>query len=121
MVGVNDTTDSMTFAPSSPVSGIGGFINYDQPGAGTVTIAVYNALNVILHYRSWKRHQRVPGLFREHPEIAYFTLTGAFIGPTDLTVPEPAAISLALTGARAVDGYAKADSFGIAIDRTSTI
>jgi len=116
---VNDTTDSMTFAPPSPVSGIGGFINYDQPGAGTATIAVHNALNVILHYRSRKRHQRVPGLFREHQEIAYFTLTGAFIGLTDGS--RAGRDRPGLGRARAVDGDAKADSFGIAIDRTSTI
>jgi hypothetical protein len=108
MAGVNDETDSMTFAPSSPVSGIGGFLNY-VPGE-TATIAVYNASNALIESDTLSFTTsgandtgEFLGFSESTPDIAYFTLTGGFIGLTDLTVetsavPEPGTIGMTLAG-----------------------
>jgi len=112
MAGVDDETDSMTFAPSSPVSGIGGFLNWATPDYGTATIAVYDTSDVliesdVLSFSTGGADDtgQFLGFSEGSADIGYFTLTGAYIGITDLTVsgevsavPEPGAVGLTLIG-----------------------
>jgi hypothetical protein len=114
MAGVDDNTDIMTFAPSSPVAGIGGFINYAQPGEGTATIAAYNAADVLIESYSLTfttgggiNVGEFLGFSESTADIAYFELTGATVGLTGLSVqenpsssslPEPGTVDLMLAG-----------------------
>jgi hypothetical protein len=113
MAGVDDNTDSMTFAPSSPVAGIGGFINY-APGEGTATIAAYNAADVlidsyILTFTTSGDDDtgEFLGFSESTADIAYFELTGATVGltglsaqenPSSSSLPEPGTVDLMLAG-----------------------
>gem|GEM_PF-1148456 len=85
-------TGSMTFSFSTPIRGVGGFINYD-PGYGpNPTIAVYDSgMNPIesetLTFltdgstNSGEFH----GFLETSPEISYFRLSDSYIGITTLT------------------------------------
>ena len=114
MAGVDDNTDIMTFAPSSPVAGIGGFINYAQPGEGTATIAACDAADVLIESYTLTfttgggiNVGEFLGFSESTADIAYFELTGATVGLTGLTVqenpsssslPEPGTVDLMLAG-----------------------
>lgn len=100
--------NSMTFALSSPVTAVGGFINY-APGYGTPVIAVYNSSDTLIEQTTLSFSTggaTNSGMFFGFQEstanIAYFTLSGAYIGITDLTtsnsVPEPATLALFAAG-----------------------
>ena len=93
MAGLNHGPGTMTFAFSTPLKGVGGFINYAQ-GYTTApsTIAVYDAnMNQIesetLTFitdgsdNSGEFH----GFLETSPEISYFTLSNNVIGITTLT------------------------------------
>jgi len=110
MAGVNDSfdawgvTDTMTFALASPVSTIGGWINYVPGGSTPTTIAVYDAsMNPIESYNltfvlgngfnlgEWL------GFQESTADISYFTLTDNYIGITESPVsatPLPGALLL---------------------------
>jgi hypothetical protein len=47
MAGTNNSTSTMTFAFATPVTGVGGFINY-APGYGTPVIAAYDSTRTLL-------------------------------------------------------------------------
>jgi hypothetical protein len=112
MAGLNDATDlfgdtnTMTFAFSSPVAGVGGFINYSPDFSTQTTIAVYHGSNLIESYNLTflTNGGTLPGMFlgfQESTPITSFTLTDNFIGITNLEVlptPEPASWILLGTG-----------------------
>jgi hypothetical protein len=110
MEGLNTTSGTMTFQFSTPVSAVGGLINWAGPGGfGPTNIAVYNSSNQLIEnvvLDDGSSNLFAPNSFYGFSDstndIAYFTLTGGYIGITDLTVstatPLPAALPLFATG-----------------------
>ncbi len=117
MAGVNSAyifysvSDTMTFAFASPVSSVGGFLNYYPDGITTPTvIAVYDsAMNLIesanLSFSTGggTNTGQFYGFAENSAIISYFTLTDNYIGITDLTVngapvPVPASLLLLAPG-----------------------
>jgi hypothetical protein len=115
MAGVNDAfvfygaSDSMVFSFASPVTAVGGFINYYPDGITTPTImAVYDASwNLIESYNlsfstGGGTNSGFFYGFQETTPIAHFTLTDNYIAITNLTtssaVPEPGTLTLIGTG-----------------------
>jgi hypothetical protein len=87
-------TDTMTFAFSTPVKGVGGFVNY-VPDYGTTptTIAVYDTnMNLIesedltFHTDGSTNSGEFHGFLESGPTIKYFTLSDNYIGITKLTI-----------------------------------
>ncbi len=119
MAGVNDSydswdvTDTMTFAFATPVSAVGGFIDY-VPGSTPTTIAVYDTgKNLIESYNltfttgGGTNTGQFLGFQESGPTIASFTLTDNYVGLTDLTIlptPEPGTFLPAAAGLLAVAG-----------------
>ena len=106
-VGLNAISGTMTFAFDTPVSAVGGFLNY-SPEYGTPTIAAYDASDALIESHilsistpSGTNTGAFYGFTQDTPSIAYFRLSNAYVVLRDLTVvtetPEPA--SLALLGA----------------------
>jgi hypothetical protein len=111
MAGVNDSfddfgfTDTMTFALTTPVAGIGGLLNYVPGGSTPTTIAVYDSNHGLIE--SYDLNFSTGGaddsgffyaFLESSPIISYFTLTDNYVGIADLTtqaspslaeVPEP--------------------------------
>lgn len=121
MAGLNDSTDfygvtdSMTFAFATPVSAVGGFLNY-VPGSSTpTTIAVYDSSMSLIDSFTLSfitNGGNDTGAFygfQETTPISYFTLTDNFIGITNLTIvsPEPSSFLLIGSGLVAVIGYGR--------------
>lgn len=124
MAGLNDShffdgvTDTMTFAFATPVSAVGGFLNYAPDLADTPTvIAVWDSGNNLiesftLNFSTGGGNDT--GFFYGFQEssaiISSFTLTDNYIGITDLTVssvPEPSSIILIGSGLLGVLGYCR--------------
>jgi hypothetical protein len=107
MAGTNHPTSTMTFAFDNAVSAVGGFLNY-APGSGTPVIAAYDAGNNLIENYTLNFSTgggNNTGFFYGFQEassnIKYFTLTGAYLGITDLTtsaVPLPGAVWLLGSG-----------------------
>lgn len=109
MAGLNDSTDTdfvtdtMTFSFATPVSAVGGFLNY-VPGSNNPTIiAIYDSSMTLIEMYDLSfttTGGNDTGAFYGFQEptknISYFTLTDNFIGITDLTVvvPEPSCLLL---------------------------
>jgi hypothetical protein len=108
MVGTNSPSDSMTFAFSTPVSAIGGILNWaicpSCSSLSSATIAVYDSTHTLIESFTLSNggtsNLATPNSFYGFSEntadIFYFTLTGAYIGLRDLTeaavsVPGPIA------------------------------
>jgi hypothetical protein len=105
MSGVNDSTDAfgvtdtMTFSFATPVSAVGGFLNYTPGGSTPTTIAVYNSSDTLIESYDLTfltggatDTGEFFGFAESTPDIASFTLTDNFIGITNLTTaitPEP--------------------------------
>jgi PEP-CTERM motif len=122
MAGLNDSTDlfgstdTMTFALSTPAFAIGGFLNY-SPGSSTpTTIAVYDSNGNLIEAPfalTFTTSGNDAGAFYGFKEssriISYFTLTDNFVGITGLTVvvPEPGSLLLIGTGLLGVIGYSR--------------
>ena len=93
MAGLNSETGTMTFAFSSPVKGVGGFINYAPGYSSNPTIAVYDAgMNLIepvttltFHTDGSPNSGEFHGFLESSPEISYFRLSDSYIGITKLT------------------------------------
>jgi hypothetical protein len=96
--GLNDTfirfnvTDTMTFAFSTPVSAVGGFMNYAPDGSTPTIIAVYDASNTLIESAELTfitGGGTNTGFFFGFQEasntISYFRLTDNYIGITNLT------------------------------------
>lgn len=109
------TTDSMTFAFKTPVSAVGGFLNYAPGNSTPTTIAVYSCdpsipgcnpieLPFELTFTfspSDENKGAFYGFQESSADIRYFVLTDNFIGIKDLTVsavPEPGSLLLLGSG-----------------------
>jgi hypothetical protein len=110
MAGLNasselDGLQSMTFEFTSPVRGVGGFLNYD-PGfyenPSTSVISVYDSQGNLIEsstlafYNESAPNEGAPynsgkfyGFVESDPTIKYFKLSDAYIGITDLTIANP--------------------------------
>jgi hypothetical protein len=110
MTGLNSYTGTMTIALASPVSAIGGFMNY-APGldlfgnplppfsaATSATIGVYDSAQTLIESYTLTFLTGCKGPLQAHgcgqflgfseatPVISYFTLSDSFIGLTNLTI-----------------------------------
>jgi hypothetical protein len=113
MAGLNDSkdaylvTDTMTFAFSSPISAVGGFLNYAPGSENQTTIAVYDSSHTLLESFNLNFNTgggtntgQFFGFERPTSEISYFTLSDNYVGITNLTiggggaVPEPGTLML---------------------------
>jgi hypothetical protein len=116
MAGLNSSTDStgvtdtMTFAFSSPVFGVGGFLNYTPFSLNPTVIAIYDESHTLLESfeltfltdSESTNAGEFWGFSRESADIKYFTLTDNYVGITHLTVdgspaaavPEPGTLLL---------------------------
>jgi hypothetical protein len=123
MAGVNSSSDfypgvadTMTFAFATPVSSVGGFLNYYENFA-PVTIAVYDShFNLIESYDLTfaTNGSNDSGAFYGFSElssnISYLTLTDGYVGITNLTtasIPEPGSLWLIGTGLLGAVGYGR--------------
>jgi hypothetical protein len=117
MAGVNDSTDvygvtdTMKFTLSSPVSGIGGFLNYVPGSENPTTIAAWDSggnliesFNLTFTTSGGNDTGFFFGFLEDSAIINSFTLTDNYIGITDLTVtgmtstPEPGSLALIGSG-----------------------
>jgi len=123
MAALNDSTDdygstdSMTFAFSTPVRGVGGFLNFVPGGSTPTTIAVWDSSNTLIESFNLTFSTgggNDTGMFfgfqESSPNISYFTLTDNYVGITNLTistVPEPSSLVLIGIGLLGVIGSAR--------------
>jgi len=122
MAGVNDSfdlwgsTDTMTFSFATPVTSVGGFLNYIPGSSTNTTIAAWDVHgNLIESYdltflTGGGTNTGAFYGFQESTPIKSFTLTDNYIGITNLTtgsVPEPNSLLLIGTGLLGVLGYGR--------------
>ncbi len=110
MAGLDSIDGTMTFSFSTPVSGVGGFLNYFPLPVydnNSPTIAVYDAdkhliESATLDFSTGGKDSVNGGFFygfdERDPIISSFTLSNVFIGITDLTVRVPEPVTLLLLG-----------------------
>jgi hypothetical protein len=85
------SVDTMTFEFATPVSGVGGFMNYD-PGFGNPVIAVYDSGNNLIESHTLNFNVNGAnnsgsfyGFLQDRAVIKYFRLSDSFIGITNLS------------------------------------
>ena len=102
MAATNDPSSTMTFSFATPVSAVGGFLNYVPYSSGSTTIAAYTSSNTLIESYNLSfltsgadNTGQFIGFSESSPIISNFTLTGHYIGITQMTVtgtPEPGTI-----------------------------
>lgn len=112
MAGVNDSfdawgvTDTMTFSFATPVSAVGGFLNYVPGGSTPTTIAVFDSTNTLIESfnlvfltNGGTDQGQFLGFQEATNDISSFTLTDNYAAITDLTTastatgtPEPSTL-----------------------------
>ena len=103
------STGTMTFTFSTPVAGVGGFINYTPGGSTPTTIAVYTPGGSLIEETSLvfstgggTNTGQFLGFLEPTAEIGSFKLTDNYIGIVNLTavsaVPLPGALLLFASG-----------------------
>jgi len=111
MMGTNDSTSSMTVSFATPVSGVGGFINY-APGQGNASLSVFNGANLIETFNlsfltgGGTNTGQFIGFLESSSIITSFVLTGGFVGLAGLQyqpdnvsqTPLPATLPLFASG-----------------------
>jgi hypothetical protein len=121
MAGLNDAfavygvVDTMTFAFATPVSAVGGFLNYTLD-YGPATIAAWDAggnliesFNLTFATGGGTNTGFFYG-FQESTPIKYFTLTDSYVGIVNLTtqaVPEPSSLLMLGSGVLGLLGIAR--------------
>jgi hypothetical protein len=109
-------TDTMTFAFATPVSAVGGFLNYLAGDSTPTIIQAWDSNgNLIESYdltfttTGADNTGAFYGFQESTRNISYFTLTDNYIGITNLTVvaPEPSSLLLIGTGLLAAIGYSR--------------
>ena len=109
-VGLNSPSDTMTFTFTTPVSGVGGFMNYaPNSNYGIPVISAYDSSNNLIesYTLNWNFNNYGAsnsgffyGFSEDSATIKYFTLSNSFIAITNLTtttsapVPIPGALVL---------------------------
>ncbi|MFA6147724.1 MAG: hypothetical protein WC899_05900 [bacterium] len=91
-LGVASVIDTMTFEFSTPVSGVGGFMNYD-PNYGSPVISVYDSGHNLIesHTLNFSTNSAPNqgffyGFLEGSAVIKYFTLSNSFISIVNLTI-----------------------------------
>ena len=97
-LGVVSVIHTMTFEFSTPVSGVGGFMNY-VPGYGNPVISVYDSGHNLIesHTLNFSTNGALNagffyGFLEGSPVIRYFTLSNSYIGIVNLTVTTTASV-----------------------------
>ena len=108
MIATDDAFSTMEYAFSTLQAGVGGLINYSPGFDGAPTISVFDSAHTLIE--SSVLSFSTPGIGEFHgfllssATIAYFSLSGSFIGLRDLTItevsaiPEPESYALLLAG-----------------------
>jgi hypothetical protein len=92
MIGTNDQTSTMEYSFSTPINGVGGFLNYAQyggvPYTGTPTISIFDSTHALLdtYVLTFLNNGEFHGFQEASDSISYFALSGAYIGLRNLTI-----------------------------------
>ena len=107
MVGLNSSSNTMTFTFNQAVVAFGGFLNW-APGYGNATIAAYDTNGgliessaITFNTNGSNNSGEFHGFRQNTASIKSFTMSGAYIGGSDfavVAVPEPETYAMMLAG-----------------------
>ena len=109
-------SDTMTFAFATPVTAVGGLLNYVPGGSTNTTIAVWDSsssliesYNLTFSTSGGTDVGAFYGFQESTRNISYFTLTDNYVAITNLTVvaPEPSTLLLIGAGLLGAVGYGR--------------